>query len=715
MKTLTTTLVIFLALLSSTQAQQVTEEMATTVARNFLYEKFNQYVKPVDYSLVNVREKLNRTEGDQTLLYIFNMSPAGFVIVSGQQTMTPVVGYSCEHSYRADNQPPNVHYWIGQYAEQVKLAMDGQFQPNETTTTRWGRYLDPGFLYQDIAPAETTVGPLLTSLWDQGWPYNYYCPETSTGGSGGHTWAGCVATAIAQVAYYWRWPDHGRGHSSYIPSLHPEYGVQSANYEETWYKFHEMVDDPSTVNTAIAMYLYQWAVALRMNFDPGGSAPDSTILDPGMDSLYYYFKMFPYTWLYRDSIPDEEWKTILMGWLDKDCPVYYGGNVESGEVGHAFVCDGYQDSVYFHFNLGWGGSSNGYYTIDNILGYNYGQIMPSMNVPDTIQFPYPSYATGCDTLAALEGSLTDGSGPVNDYLNNMHVTWLIDPQTDEDSVSFIRLNVRRLSTAGSGDRLIIHDGGSVAAPVLADLWGDTIPPALASSGNQVFIEFITDASGTGPGFLVDYHVELPDYCQSMAAVIDSSCHIFDGSGRFHYHNSTMCKWRLEPAGCDSSLTLRFSWFDTEPENDYLEIYDLETQTLLAKYSGHYTEPPAPVTSPSGTMFLIFRTNNSITANGWEAYYGDVTGISETEFFRNMVIIPNPVMETAKVEYVLNIRSSVRLEMINTLGNVVWREEVGEQSPGKHAANLDFRHLPSGIYLVRLKAGSHSVVKRIIKI
>ena len=107
----------------------------------------------------------------------------------------------------------------------------------------------------------------------------------------------------------------------------------------------------------------------------------------------------------------------------------------------------------------------------------------------------------------------------------------------------------------------------------------------------------------------------------MTQISDSGCHLVDGSDRFHYHNSTICRWRLEPEGCDSSLTLYFNWFETEPDNDYMEIYDLETQTLLATYSGYYPEPPPPVTSPSGKMFLLFRTNNTVAAQGWEAWYG----------------------------------------------------------------------------------------------
>ncbi len=711
MKTFTATIMILLGFLSGLSAQEVTGDMAATVARNFIYEKFNQYVQPTDISLITIREELHWKEGDQNLLYIFNMNPAGFVIVSAHQALPPVLGYSCEHSYLAKNQPPNVAYWIGHYAEQVKLAYKSQLFPDGNMATRWERYLDPGFSFQDHAPALNTVGPLLTSLWDQGWPYNFYCPETSTGGSGGHVWAGCVATAIAQVGYYWRWPDHGQGHSSYIPSLHPEYGVQSADYENTWYSFDDMVDKPITVNKAIAEYLYHFAVALRMDFDPAGSAPDSTIMDPGMDSLYYYFKMFPYTWLFRDSMPVEEWKAIMKERLDKFSPVFYSGSPLTGP-GHAFVCDGYQDSVYFHFNLGWGGSNNGYYTIDDIQGFNYEQTIPSMNVPDTIQFPYPYYATGDDTLTALEGSMTDGSGPIRYYLNNHHCSWLIDPQTDEDSISFIKLNVRRFSTAGPGDQLVIYDGGATSSPVMAELWGDTIPPLLTSSGNKVLVVFNSDGSGTGPGFLVDYLAEKPDYCQGMTTVTDSSSHIFDGSGRFPYHNSTVCKWRLEPKGCDTSLTLHFTWFDTEPELDYLEIYDLKTQELLAKYSGHYVEPPAPVTAPGGKILLIFKTNNTINAKGWEAWYGDVTGISEHSIRASNR--PNPVSTVTTFYYHIANSCMVRFEIMNSFGQVIEMPVHGFQQRGDHSFDWNTAGLPAGIYLYRLQAGDRVATGKVVK-
>jgi hypothetical protein len=269
----------------------------------------------------------------------------------------------------------------------VRYAREKQLVPERRIIDKWSHYLNENFDPIENVKNSKEVEPMLTTLWDQGWPYNYYCPETPTGGSGGHVWAGCNSTATAQLAYYWGWPDHGQGYTSYIPTTHPEYGVQSADFENTWYRYNEMVDNPQTVNKAIAEYIYHFAVNFHTDFGPDGSPTAYEV-----DSTYYHFKYFPYTWHYRDSMPDEQWKAIMVNYLDSACPIYYVGYISNLIEGHAFICDGYQDDDYFHFNLGWGGSSNGYYTINNIVGFNYNQSITTMICPDTLQFIYPLYA-----------------------------------------------------------------------------------------------------------------------------------------------------------------------------------------------------------------------------------------------------------------------------------------------------------------------------------
>jgi len=401
MKKQTLITITILTLAGTALSQEITNEMAATVARNFIYEKVCQYVVPVEYSEIGIAESMPWQEGNTTLLYIFNMKPSGFVIVAGNMAMKPVLGYNCTGTYRADNQPPNVSYWIGHYADQVKFVSDAKRTPSDAIADSWEKYLADDFQYRDISSLETTVGPLLTSEWDQSWPYNYYCPEDPSG-PGGHALAGCVATAQVQIMYYWRWPDHGQGYCSYIPATHPEYGVQRADFGNTWYGWERMVDEPKTVNLAIAELTYHSGVNFHMDYDPEGSSPPFGLVD----SSSYRFKYAPYVNYFRDLMPASEYTGLLRQMLDDGCPTYYSGIPQTG-AGHAFICDGYQDTTLFHFNLGWGGSSNGWYSLDNVLGFNYDQYMTSHLYPDTLNFNYPQYASGADTLISFEGSLTD--------------------------------------------------------------------------------------------------------------------------------------------------------------------------------------------------------------------------------------------------------------------------------------------------------------------
>jgi hypothetical protein len=691
-------------------AGNVSLQQAQKVALNFYYEKYNQFEGQVSYDKISIHWLHSETDGIQYLYYVFQVNLGGFVIVSADDRLNPVLGYSFKNKFVIENQPPNVRWWLWQYADQVKYAWEKQLEQEKDIAGKWAKYLNDDFSQNKSFPDGKEVEPLLTTLWDQGLPYNYYCPIPPTGG---HVWAGCMATAIAQISYYWRWPDHGQGHTSYIPALHPEYGVQFADFENTWYRYDEMVDKPQTVNTAIAEYIYHYAVNMRMNFDPDGSAPDSSLLDPDQDSTAYHFKYLPYTWLYRDSMPDEEWKTILVGMLNKACPIFYTADPVN-PPGHAFVCDGYQDEDYFHFNMGWSGTDNGYYTIDNIVGYNYNQMISTAYSPDTLQFTFPQYCTGENICSAFEGSITDGSGPLKDYLNNTQVSWLIDPQTETDSVEKIELRFSHFHTHDVGDKLVIYDGSNELAPVLLEIYGDTLPSTITSSGNKVLVKFISDGSITAPGFLLNYYSRFPVLCNSMTEITDSSCRISDGSGRFQYENSKSCKWRIIPDGCDSSLTLSFSYFDTEPDKDVLHIYDLDSQQLLATYSGHYTDPPSPVNVTSGKAFMIFTSNNSITGEGWEVYYGKITGIDQIPAIRDLTVSPNPMRDHVNIEFTITTPGTVRINLVDVLGINVMYKDYNIQKSGSQTIELETNTLLAGIYFLMLEAAGQVEVRKIVK-
>ncbi len=707
MKTKTLLLSLSLIFGLTLVAENVPLEKAQKVAVNFYFEKYNQFEGQMVYDQLSIQSVYIESDETQNFYYVFHINKGGFVMVSADDCLTPVLGYSFKHDFVTENQPPNVQYWFGQYEDQVRYARTNKIKTEKNIIEQWTYFLNDGFGSIKAGKNSKAVVPLLTTLWNQGWPYNYYCPETASGGSGGHTWVGCVATAIAQIIYYYRWPDHGQGYTSYISQVYPQTGVQSADFENTWYRYSEMVDQPLTVNLAIAEYSYHIAVGLHMNFGSGGSYPSDG------DSIAYFMRTVPSDWYYRDQMTDEQWKEIMYNSLDNKHPIYYGGNPSSG-AGHAFVCDGYQDDDYFHFNLGWGGSSNGYYTIDNIVGFNFDQDMVPYIYPDTTQFTYPIFCSGADTCCAFEGSICDGSGPVNNYQNNTEASWLINPQTEYDSVTNITIMVKRLDLFNDGDRLYIYDGEDNAAPLLAELSGNNLPGDIESTGNKVFIEFITDGTNTAPGFYLNYKTDRPTWCSGMTQLTEVTATINDGSGSFYYQNSSTCTWMIDP-GITDPLTLHFNYFNTEEENDVLMIYDVDSQELLAEISGTYQNPPEPVTAPSGKMMLGFLTSSSIQGEGWEVWYDINTGITTNPQDFNLQIIPNPVTADIQINFNLQSNKQVTIQVFDIAGQKLGYLLNKSLTPGHHSIHGSLSHLPEGLYFCQLKAGENVAIKKIIKV
>ena len=694
-------------------AENVPIEKAKKVALNFYFEKYNQYEGQVKSDQLSIRTVYTETDGVQNFYYVFQINNKGFVIVPADDCLPPVLGYSFEHEYVRENQPPNVQYWLGQYKDQVVYAKAYKLKAEENTEARWSRYLSDNFQWNKNQRDES-VGPLLTATWNQDMPYNYYCPYDSSLNQ--RTLVGCQSTALAQILYYWGWPKSGLGITSWYCGSHPEYGLQVAGYENTSYRFQEMVDDPQTVNTAIGELCYHAASVFHTNFSVGASQPDSIfILDNQSlcDTLSYHLKLLPGDFLYRDSMPDADWREGLRAQLDAGYPVFYAGYRIYPTIGHFFVCDGYQDEEYYHFNFGWGGVADGYYTLDNLHNYIYGQFRISTIFPDTLQYEYPLYKSGADTLRTLEGSITDGSGPVNNYLNNTQASWLIDPQNEMDSVTSITITVKRLDLFEDGDRLLIYDGKDNSAPLLAELSGNNLPDELVSSGNKVFVEFITDGSQTAPGFYLTYHTEVPQFCSGQVVINDDIKRFDDGSGKFYYQNGNGCMWLLQPEGCDSALTLYFDYFKTE-ENDLLQIYDLETQEELAKYSGHYDEPPPAVVSPSGKMILLFSTNSTGRDKGWSAYYGDFTGIESQSEPIDFLMFPNPVHNTLHISWHSSGTTPATITVYNYLGQKTGHDIQLKTHAGSNKFTIDVSSFKSGIYFLQMMVDGKVVTKKFIK-
>ncbi len=540
--------------------------------------------------------------------------------------------------------------------------------------------------------------------WNQDSPYNALCPADA-GGPGGHVYAGCVATAMAQVMYYWRHPMQGTGSHSYNYS---PYGNLSANFGSTTYNWVGMKNSIDYSNTnPIAELQYHCGVAVEMMYGPNGSGAYSWDVPYAMENYFGYSTDCYYA--SKGDYNNSVWENMLKDNIDNGWPMYYSGFSSAG--GHAFVCNGYQDN-YFHFNFGWGGSSDGFYTLLDVNGFNQGQGA----VLDT--YPtgnYPNFATGDHILTQFSGSIVDGSGPVEDYQNNTSCTWLINPQTEEDSVSNITLKFFRFETEVN-DYITIYDGESTQDNLLAEFSGTELPDMVTSNGNKMLVVFNSDNAGTASGWYAEYTANKAEYCEGLKTLTEQTGTLSDGSGSFNYYNGTVCMWKIEPEMAET-VTLSFTSFNTEAQLDDVKIYDGESQELLATYSGSFSPSnlPDPVTSQSGKMILIFHSSPSVNGAGWDAVYSSVlTEVDNNKFSDDeFIIFPNPAMETINIKLSSNYSGMLNIELLSMDGKTQYNQTI-ENANQSEGYSVDVSDFTSGIYLLKLTSSENSIVKRIVK-
>lgn len=687
-------------------AATVSRETAKRVAVNFYYERYPSNHQPDYRSLIitNIIEK----ESDGLLCYYTCLiNTGGFVIVPAIDNIVPVLGYSFDGNYSPDNLPCSFASWMNHYETQIKYAYGAQSDVPANVKDEWTRLSSPGFCSQISRSELRSVPPLLVSKWNQGSPYNAMCPADAAG-PGGHCYAGCVATAMGQLLYYYRHPDQGTGTYTYC---HPDYGTISADFGATTYDWDAMPSSLTRENDAAATLLFHLGVSVDMDYGPDGSGMWN---HKAAYSLKTYFGYGPETQYYfRDSIT-LDWDSILITNLDQRKPLYYAGwaGVQSTS-GHAFVCDGYQGTNYFHFNWGWGGSNDGYFYTDNLTpggsNFNYAQEVIPM-FPDTINYSYPDYCAGNRLITALDGSIEDGSGWYN-YLSGASCSWLIAPQdTEHDSVSNIKLNFNAFNTE-TIDSVKVYDGDTTTASLLGAFSGSTLPSEITSSGDRLYLTFFTSGTTQENGWIADYRSTLPLYCSGQTSLTAPSGEFGDGSGSKRYNNNSVCKWRIEPPGADF-VTLWFTSFSTADSLDRVIITDVVTHEQLGEFSG--TEIPLPVTAASGKMLVIFFTNSTATGEGWDALYTSYgVGTPESSLSRKEVFLyPNPAKGKTSLYFNADNAGQAKIELLTLTGTTVESREL-EQKQGGNQAVINLESLNPGIYLVSLSANNNRKVLKLI--
>ncbi|HRY99433.1 MAG TPA: C10 family peptidase, partial [Bacteroidales bacterium] len=655
--------------------------------------------------LLSISSQSTRYHEGAEVYHVFRLEPAGFVVVSGEDQAFPLLAYSFASDFPEGSMPAHITEWMDGYTEEIALLRDNDAEARPEVTQAWQDYLQG---VQGQGEDEVRgVQPLLLCTWNQGTYYNGLCPDDPDG-PGGKVYAGCVATAMGQVMYYYRHPQTGTGSSSYN---HPDYGWLSANYGTTTYAWGAMLNSINSPNHAIAELLLHCGIAVEMGYSPTGSGAYSSDAAAALRNNFGYSSSTQL--VHKTNYTDQAWKELLKGQLDAGKPMYYHGY---GSGGHAFNVDGYQGDDHFHFNWGWGGSYNGYYFLTDLNpgGSNFSNGQGAI-INISPAGTYPDFCGGSHLLTAPAGTFEDGSGPVADYQANASCSWLIAPQQDPgDSISSITLMFDRFSTQDNSDHVAVYAGGTPSATLVGKYSGSNLPAKVSVEGNMMLVVFESDADTQSSGFYASYSSTVPDYCtKSPALFTDSTGILSDGSGQKNYNNRSICQWSIAPEGAEA-VVLAFTSFDTEPQSDFLEVYAYEPSTgngtLLGRYSGN-TLPPV-LSSNTGAFYLIFFSNAEVTRGGWEAHYSaSAVGLDEPAIAQAR-LYPNPAQDVLYIEWVSKDPGQVQLGLFDLTGRLM----LSVEAPlADQRARLDLSGLAAGQYVLQMiSAGGVRMEKVVVR-
>ena len=284
-------------------------------------------------------------------LYLFNVSDGGFVIVSNDDRTRPILGFSDISSIDPNNMPDNMRAWLQVYADEIAWLQ------------KQGSTVNTSFLKapKKVTTAKSDIEPLVTARWNQDAPYNNLCPKYN-GSSRSAT--GCVATAMAQVMYFHKWPVNA---TTTIPGYTTDsYGLTLDPLDPVVFDWDNMQDTYTSSTTgapatavATLMQYCGWSVLM----DYGPSSGSNTDLVAAALKAYYDYN--PTTqFVSRSFYTYDKWMELIYHELANNRPVVYGGMSTGG--GHEFVCDGYKytsGTDFFHINWGWGGQSDDYFVL----------------------------------------------------------------------------------------------------------------------------------------------------------------------------------------------------------------------------------------------------------------------------------------------------------------------------------------------------------------
>lgn len=278
---------------------------------------------------------------EETYTFVFNNSAGnGYLITPADDTFAPVLAYSSSGTISYENMPDGLNALLSMYDREIASALNQDIRPNTPTVTK------------NVSNA-VNIDPLLQSKWGQNDPYNLQCPN-EVGWDINGSWSlpcptGCVATAMAQMMYYHKWPTQGTG----------EYSEDTFN----WDKMRESyTEEPFTEEEAneVAHLMAVCGKAVKMRYSASESGASTPLVVSALGNFFLYEKSTMKI-IYRDYTPLIDIYSALYAELQAWRPVLVGADSRAG--GHAFILDGCTTDSFFHINWGWDGTCDGYYRL----------------------------------------------------------------------------------------------------------------------------------------------------------------------------------------------------------------------------------------------------------------------------------------------------------------------------------------------------------------
>ena len=663
MKKVGTVLTLLLAMLLSAQADPVAPGEAEKVAERFIKVYGEEVALTVDEIIPYTMDN------GVTAYYYAILEPTGWIIVSGDDAMIPVIGYSFENEFSERSQwEESTRQWFTSIDRHIEKNLE---KPQLPRHDQWED------LFEENATKSVTgtaVDPFIEVEWDQSSGWNQYCPEDEDG-PGGHAYVGCVAVSMAQAMSVYQYPERPRGEHGYNSE---NYGYIYVDYDnQPAYDWSSM--SLTSADDENARLLYHLAVSVDMGFSAYGSGA-YTSKAPGVLRNYFGYSE-SLTYKRRSGYDKEEWKQMLIDELLQGRPIIYSGDGDNGEAGHAFNIDGVgAGGTYYHLNWGWSGSMNGFFTLDDLTpggsNFSYNQaavlgIRPPAAGPFDIDLVdlevYDQQPEGTPvgrvsvedefeenvytyTLKGHFNVLLDDYGPANFYSENDSLKTKKVFDADEKDSDFLVIEVT--DTAGNFYR------EEFTIPIQKSYYG---PTAMSLSDNEV-------EEGKNPGYFVGVlHIE-----------DDITSNTYDYSCTGGYDPVSLDDSECFEIRNDSLFTSRM-FYMSEGETYYvnIELTDAHDHSLTEQFEITIVE------NQSGTAAV------------------------KEEMFRDVTFYPNPASDHITLETGRSGVNRVEMEIYSMTGQQCYSCYAG------NGERVNLSDLANGTYLVRIKTEEGSAYRKLI--